>query len=418
MSIVVIIDSMYSINIINSMTRMQKNSFQAESRAGESAKKEARADRNAVEWFKILVGQEDRIGVSERRKKWFGRAYLGVSASPWIGYFTVVFLNAAGVVHITDNDLKRFVSRLWDSITDPVLKAIIGIVLGAVALVLVPGFIGTGIWLGIFTLGVTLTLMLLWALLTGLFALAKISVTGAVVAAAISACLVYVGFRLFRKYAWPYVWKFIGPVAEAIYGMFFDWWLTPILKRRKEERIMDDVRKTRGRYEEAVSKLRSEVPEIADIPISIAPETWLANVAERFRQRQTTKTFAAQTEMLAQVKQFFGEWRAALDAEDELKRAKPTYLEKDEEADLRRMEREKRKLTLEREIGELRKGPEEPAKRKAVDSRSPEQRAFDEMEVWKKELGEAIARCNGDRECIAEAERIFEPRRQRILEGR
>ena len=73
---------------------------------------------------------------------------------------------------------------------------------------------------------------------------------------------------------------FALPILEPVYGVFFDWWLTPVLLRRKKERIishqvrkekrlMDGAEKKREQYEEAMAKLKSDYPEVADIvPLS------------------------------------------------------------------------------------------------------------------------------------------------------
>ena len=118
---------------------------------------------------------------------------------------------------------------------------------------------------------------------------------------------------------------------------------------------MDEVYKKRERYVESIETIQRECPEIADIPLSIGPASWFERVAERFRDRETEKTITQKTKLLEQTKRFFTEYRAALDAEDELRRVKSAFREKDEDAELRSLERQKKKLALEREIADLKK---------------------------------------------------------------
>lgn len=116
---------------------------------------------------------------------------------------------------------------------------------------------------------------------------------------------------------------------------------------------MDTVSEKKAQYEASLARLQAECPEIADIPLSVGATNWMSQVAERFRDRQTGKTMAQKILLLEQTKRFFAEYRAALDAQDEFKRYHHTVAEKDDEAELRRLERLKRKLQLEREIANL-----------------------------------------------------------------
>jgi hypothetical protein len=369
--------------------------------------------------------------VSERKHQWLTRAYYVLCTSLWLGYFAVVFLNAVHIIHVTDADVKGF-TRIWDGITDPVLKAIVMVLLGVIALILIPGFIVVGLWLLGMTLAVSLTLGVLSALVAGIIALARISVTGAIVAATLSGGLGYLLFRLVRKYAWPPLRRLIRPAVDVIYGIFFDWWLTPLLLRRKEYRRMDDLRKKREQSDEVIAKLQR--PEVVKTqlpaPSTIAPsadDNFITRWVERFRLRGHQKTNEEKIKIIAQQKKAYAETRGAIDeyrgvleSLDELERVErgDTRIEKDEEAGIRGLDRKKRKLSLEREIRDLEKEPEEPQKiqPKPVDNRTPEQKKIAKLAKCREEKAEAIAACNGDQERMEEMERIFEDRRMRIME--
>ena len=368
--------------------------------------------------------------MSERSSKWLARAYIAICASLVLAYFGVIVLNAFGVTHVTDADLKAIFDSLWNatigSIADPALRVLIYIVLGAVVIILIPGVFGAAIWLCIVLLGLTVFVEIIQVLVTAIIALARVSVTGAIVAAVLSAGLLCILFRLFQAYAWSYVWRFLRPVAEALYGIFLDWWLTPLLRRRKEKRIMDEVRGKRDRYEHAIAKLKTEYPEVADIvPLSPNSEdTWIERVIERFHDRGRQKNREEKIKLAAQARQFYAEYRGAIDeyrgvleAQDDLERVKTraTFKEKDEEAKLRELDRKKRRLALEKEIQELERVPERPAE---PDKRSSEEIKLGKLADADRREADAVAACNGDQEQVSRVKRVFEDLRMRIMEER
>lgn len=173
---------------------------------------------------------------------------------------------------------------------------------------------------------------------------------------------------------------------------------------------MDDVRGKKAQYEYMIAKLKNEYPEMADIVPSSpgTDDTWIERVVERFHDRGCQKNREDKIKLAAQARRFYAEYRAAIDeyrgvleSHDDLNRVKggKTFAEKDEEEALRQLERKKRRLALEREIKDLEKEPETSPAR---DARSPEQRTAEELERWKRELDEAVARCNEDPVRIAE----------------
>lgn len=248
--------------------------------------------------------------------------------------------------------LARSLLREASQITDPVLRVICKAIIVVVALLYLPGVLGS--MLGI--IAVLLAWMILSFVYKQLMILAGVSQTGAIIAGLVflgAAILILCILWQVLKPVALWIWRVVRWVATPIYGLVFDWWLKPMISHRKGRLLMDTVSEKKAQYEASLARLQAECPEIADIPLSVGATNWMSQVAERFRDRQTGKTMAQKILLLEQTKRFFAEYRAALDAQDEFKRYHHTVAEKDDEAELRRLERLKRKLQLEREIANL-----------------------------------------------------------------
>jgi len=248
--------------------------------------------------------------------------------------------------------LARSLLREASQITDPVLRVICKAIIVVVALLYLPGVLGS--MLGI--IAVLLAWMILSFVYKQLMILAGVSQTGAIIAGLVflgAAILILCILWQVLKPVALWIWRVVRWVATPIYGLVFDWWLKPMISHRKGRLLMDTVSEKKAQYEASLARLQAECPEIADIPLSVGATNWMSQVAERFRDRQTGKTMAQKILLLEQTKRFFAEYRAALDAQDEFKRYHHTVAEKDDEAELRRLERLKRKLQLEREIADL-----------------------------------------------------------------
>src|SRR5581483_9934825 len=170
------------------------------------------------------------------------------------------------------------------AITDPVLRVIIFILLGAVALLFVRGILLTGFWLIVIALVVGIGSSLIGLFITVLVMLAKVSITGTIVAAVVGAAALYFTLRALGRWILPKVWRFAEPVVEVLYGIFCDWWLAPVLRRRKERRMMDELEKKRRQCELIVVKLQEHDPQaLADFgQTALYSDTWLERVIERF----------------------------------------------------------------------------------------------------------------------------------------
>lgn len=360
--------------------------------------------------LKVLIA-DYTIQMSRQERKDF--AFL--KACYWtlsVGVGVLVYLGRGPTIW-------RYFQSITSSRTDPVLSWLIFIIGLLAALCLVPGVLI--VILIAFAIVFVLSAIALFFVM--LWKLALMSPTGFVLA------IILVGFTLIGAVRWLRSSRFglklegwLRLAFDTVFGIFFEWWLTPILLRRKEKRIMDDVKQKRERYEQAAMKLLRECPQIADIPISIAPETWLANVAERFRQRQTEKTFQAQTKMLEQVKLFFSEFRAALDAQDNLGRAKAEFTEKDAEAELRVREREIRELTFTLQGDKLRDEIDQHKEKVARRKNPPPQPKMPSKMERIAEMKQAKARDHaafaGDSDLQGMSDREWDDKIFRVMQGR
>lgn len=297
--------------------------------------------------------------MSEKTKtSWVVILYYTICVFVWITYLGFAPLYRAGVIHITPKDLQEIAIGFFSSFHDPVLRVLVYILVGALALALVPGFLIVGFWLVVITLAISITASLLMLFVWGLILLAKVSMTGTIVAAVVGGMVLYFVLRAIGRWLLPPVWRFAKPVVEALYGIFCDWWVTPLLRRRKERRIMNELERKRRQCELIVVKLQAQDPQaLSDLGrVELHSDTWLERVIERFHDRDRQKNIVERTKLITLAKQYFSEYRAMLDAKDEL-----TLASRD--ARIRRMKRDKEELTLEMEVGELR---EDAASRKEL----------------------------------------------------
>lgn len=328
-----------------------------------------------------------------------------------IGFWAFAFIAHS----VYGRDFKDLITNWFVALPpptgDPVLNFIIYAIFVVAGICLIWGIIVVGLYLA----GIALALAFFLALFVEpLIALSKVSLTGAILAGIIGSLPVVWLVRKYRVQITSVFWR----VAEPVYGIFFDWWLTPILMRGKEKKIMDDVLEKRERYEAIVSKIQSECPgEVGDISISLGYKVWISSALERFIARQKGKNFAEQIRLLTLAKQYYSEYAAALEAKDTFTRVQrgDTSKERDEEAELRGLGRQKQKLTLQREIADLQ---EQKPPRPAPSTGSPQERIVAALRHLKEEKQRKRGDCNGDPECEAEVERVYEDARMRIMEGR
>lgn len=235
---------------------------------------------------------------------------------------------------------------IWREITetrlagDPVLNFLMWACVVLVAVSLIPGTIGVGLYL----IGICLGLAFFLALVVApLVALAKMSPIGALVAAIIGAAPLIVLFRKYQSNIAAVAWRVFGPV----YGLFFDWWLTPLLQGRKERREMDELQRKRNQCETLVLRLQAEYPEaVGDMGSSAGSDTWLERMIERFHDRDRQKNIAERTKLISLATRYFTEYRAMLTAHHELGRA-------GRDATIRDLQRDKEEKTLRNDIADI-----------------------------------------------------------------
>lgn len=166
---------------------------------------------------------------------------------------------------------------------------------------------------------------------------------GAIIAGSI-VCLALYWF--FKAYAGA-IKRRLRPILEPVYGTFFDWWLTPLMRRRKEQRQMDGLHRKRAECEALVLKLQAQDPAaVADIHFSAGSDTWIERMIERFHDRDRQKSVAERTRLLEQATKHFTEYKAMLLAYHELTRA-------GRDATIRELERDKQELTLREDIADI-----------------------------------------------------------------
>jgi hypothetical protein len=269
----------------------------------------------------------------------------GLASAAFVGeyaYVCLLDLRAGG----RERMMAAFGHGLVDSFVaagftgDPVGNFLIYTVLVLIAIALLPGVIGSMLYF----LGGLLALAFLAFGVQLLIELARMSLVGALVALVITVLPIVLFVRSKRAAIAKALWRIAGP----IYGLFLDWWLTPLLRRRKEQRMIDELREKRRQCELIVVQLQAQDPQaVADLgPIAMQSDTWLERVIGRFHDRDRQKTMAERTKLIGLAKHYFGEYRAMLDAKDELSLA-------DQDSRIRHMERDKKERVLKGELEEL-----------------------------------------------------------------
>jgi hypothetical protein len=278
-----------------------------------------------------------REGRELKESKAAAMLYTLACIGAWGVYFYVSLLSIRN---------QRAVDGVWTEITqtslagDPVLNFLMWATIVVVAAALIPGLIGVGLYL----IGIALGLAFFLALVVQpLIALAKVSPIGALVTAILVAVPPILLFRKYRSNLATAAWRVFGPV----YGLFFDWWLTPLLRGRKVRRNMDQLHRKRNQCEALVLRLQAEYPEAAgDMGLSAGSDTWLERMIERFHDRDRQKNIAERTKLISLATQYFTEYRAMLTAHHELSRV-------GRDATIRDLQRDKEEKTLRNDIADI-----------------------------------------------------------------
>jgi len=305
---------------------------------------------------------------------WLWSAYLLVCAALWLASVTLVILHQTGMIDgyrllgmtPEQNDFWAIIGRLWQWTDDVVLQALIKIVLFVVLICLAPGLCITGLW--IVSLGLAVALILVSQAPIALYGFGMcmlwlLSPTGKVLAVILA---IASGFVLWSRWSWVIVHgdvlaEMLSYSVSKINHFFFWGWLDLLSVNEKEQNVMRDVKKQGERLDLVVWEPQSRRSGIADVPLSVERYPWVERVKERFHVHEQTKTVVAKTQMLTCVKDFYTEQRAAVVAQHEFQGTKDAFGEQDEEAILRGLEREKRKVALTKEIAKLKKKEKPPA---------------------------------------------------------
>jgi hypothetical protein len=113
--------------------------------------------------------------------------------------------------------------------------------------------------------------------------------------------------------------------------------------------MMDDIENKRRQCELIVVKLQAQDPHaLGDLgKVASHSDTWLERVIERFHDRDRQKSVAERTKLIGVARQYFSEYKAMLDAKDELSLAP-------QDARIRHLKRDKEETELERDLDNLR----------------------------------------------------------------
>lgn len=287
--------------------------------------------------MRLIAGKDEGVAL-----RIISALQLLVSIGFWVLYFYLSATRPGGAPAA----LKTITGPFFhNDISDPVLHILVLILTGGIAICFIPAIFLVMLYL----LAFLIALGIMGGLLQLLISLGRVSITGAIVAGLISLAALYGVFLLIRELLWPKLRPYVQPAVDAIYGLFFDWWITPILKHRKEKRMMDDLRRKRSQCEAVVLQLQAEDPQpIADMGLGSlrSDDTWLERMIERFVDRDRQKNIAERTKLIGLAKQYFSEYRAMLAAHNELTLAP-------EDAKIRRLQREKEQLELKNQLADL-----------------------------------------------------------------
>jgi hypothetical protein len=367
--------------------------------------------------------------------RWFSALYLWVCVGLWAAYFYFGFFVYGDPARLMDA-LVNGISRRWPPTNDPVLNFLIGALAIIVALIFLPGFLLVGVYLIVVLVIGGIIVLIGAAVVEGLISLARLSLTGAIVAAIIAAFpLVW----LIRRVAAP-IGRLLRPVGDALFGIFFDWWLYPLWSRLKERRLIADMDKKRAKYETALQALQTdpafiqlgkEDPQIAGIPLTAGYDNWVAEVHKRWRMGQVKMTLAKLTELLEQLKTYFTQYTAAAEAYDDFRRL-PDHLgerreeqkahakERREQQELEALRRKKEKEELKAQIQDI-KAKQKPS-HAAPAPRDPVQEEVDRVTSKIKtdiDLNLAMQRMiaeNPEPERVKLIQRAFRKRIERLRE--
>jgi hypothetical protein len=347
-----------------------------------------------------------------------------IRRAAWVFYWFIcvaLYMAYVGLALAKKSEYIMLIISTWASSfarDDVVLRWIVFALIWVIVLVLIPGFLAVSLG----ALAVIAALMAInfyygWLIPK----IAAVSSTGFVIAAILAVSPPVVLMRnLVQRYG-RLGNRIFGTFGMAVYGIFFDWWLTPLIRRRKGRQVMDDFRKKSERSEQAVAKLTGT--DITDLTSS-APrpdDTWIERLIYRFHIHGQQKNYEAQTKMAAAARQCHAETRGAIDefrgvlnASDDLERVRRGDIvkEKDEEAEIRGLERTERKLTIEKKITDLKKGPEQPSpapKRESMGDRLA--RSYEEEEREK-------AKYSNNPKIQEDLRLHYEDERMKIKEGR
>ena len=231
----------------------------------------------------------------------FWTLYWWACVGVWVGYFYLSYM--LGGPDRALNAVAGVISHSWASTNDPVLNILVGLLSSVVALILVPGFLVIGFYLIVAVLALALAVYLV----EGLIWLAD-----SVQREPLSRHHRRASCFLDHEVDLAACQAVSGRIAEALFGVFFDWWVHPLWLQWKGKRLMGKSQAKKAELVREYQNLQIQFPEIAGIPLAGSYDGWAAQVYQRFQGRQIEKTYAqqaktveAQKNVLERVKQLF-----------------------------------------------------------------------------------------------------------------
>lgn len=164
-----------------------------------------------------------------------------------VGYW-IAFFYAAFTYRSPFRVINAVVKALWLPTNDAVLNFLIAALVVIVGLFLVPGILLVGFWVFVAAMAVGFVAWLVGLLIS----LARVSLTGVIVASIIAAFAVF----WIMRWLWGFARPYLGRVTETLFGVFFDWWVYPLWLHWKERRLMGKTETKKAELAQEYQKLQ------------------------------------------------------------------------------------------------------------------------------------------------------------------
>jgi hypothetical protein len=213
-------------------------------------------------------------------------------------------------------------------------------------------------------------------------------------------------------------------------------------KENEGQPTMDNANKTQTAFERTMAEIRRRYPEAVDIFGSFPTSgNWVDSVIAQIGYKFREKELEGLLKLVRQAEQLWAasagsmnQKAAAYEAHDNLRWAEQRFTsgqsakdkkkEKDDEAELRRLQRERQQLEEQVKIAELKAKKTQYEKKDeqirkppiSPDPKSREQKKAEAIRACKEEWEQERLKCKGDDDCIQRIDSIYGDRLSRIME--